>query len=111
MSEESYCITHARQELEVLERLAAEDNDPSAVEMQKHVTRDVLKVLKAISETGQSGGSIGYFLNLVKKCALQEPLTPIYGDDSEWSEVSTGMWQNKRNSSVFKDKEDRKSVV
>lgn len=101
---ESYTVTHARKELELLEKQA---EDPSDLRWQKMMTRDVLKVIELISEQGHSGGSIGPFLNLVRKCALQENLTPLTGEDSEWSEVSPGMWQNKRYSAVFKDEDGR----
>lgn len=95
-------VRHARIELQLLENAAAEDNDPSALEMQKHVTADVLKIVQAISETNQSGGSIGYILNLVRKCALQENLSPLTGEESEWFEHDPDTIQNKRRGSVFK---------
>jgi len=100
MSTESNSIRHARIELELLEKQV---KDPSDLEWQQMMTRDVLKVIELISDQGHSGGSIGPLLNLVRKCALQENLTPLTGEDSEWNEVSEGMWQNKRYSAVFKD--------
>lgn len=101
---ESNSVRHARIELELLEKQA---EDPSDLKWQKMMTRDVLKVIELISEQGHSGGSIGPFLNLVRKCALQENLTPLTGEDSEWTEVGPAMWQNKRYSAVFKDVEGR----
>jgi hypothetical protein len=104
MSTESNSVRLARIELELLEKQA---EDPSDLEWQKMMTRDVLQVVQVISEQGHSGGSIGPFLNLVRKCALQENLTPLTGEDSEWSEVGPAMWQNKRYSAVFKDDEGK----
>lgn len=105
---ESNGVSHARRELEILENIAANDpEDPvGCLEMQKQVTEDVLSVVRAIAETGQSGGSIGYFLHLVKCCALQQNISPLQGDWSEWfyHGIEMGdMYQNIRNSAVFKD--------
>lgn len=109
MSEnESNSISHARRELEILEAQAATDvEDPAgSLRMQKQMTADVLHVLKAIGDTGQSGGSIGYFLNLVRRLALQQNVAPLIGDDSEWfyhGPEMGDMYQNLRNGAVFKN--------
>lgn len=98
-------VRHARIELQLLEDEAAKDSDASALEMQKLVTADVLKIVQAISETNQSGGSIGYILNLVRKCALQQNLSALTGEESEWYEHDPDTIQNKRMGSVFKRKD------
>jgi hypothetical protein len=35
-----------------------------------------------------------------------KPLTPLTGEDDEWNEVRTGVFQNKIYSAVFKDGKD-----
>lgn len=110
-SKESNLISHARRELAILEAQAAADTEDPAgcLEMQQHMTADVLKVLEAINTTGQSGGSIGYFLNLVRRLALQQNVAPLIGDDAEWfyhGKEMGDMYQNKRNGAVFKDAAD-----
>jgi hypothetical protein len=39
---------------------------------------------------------------MFKKLAMFEPLIPLTGEDWEWTEVSAGVFQNKRCSRVFK---------
>lgn len=113
MSEaESNLVSHARRELEILEAQAAKDvEDPvGSLKMQKQMTCDVLRVLEVIGDTGQSGGSIGYFLNLVHRLAMQQNVAPLIGDESEWfyHGVEMGdMIQNIRNGAVFKDADGR----
>lgn len=110
MSKESNSVSHARYELELIEAGAAKDEDPSALKMQKQITADVLAVVDLISTQGHSGGSIGYFLNLVKKCVLQQNLTPLTGEDHEWFYHGPDMgdvFQNKRYGAVFKNSKGR----
>jgi len=112
MSEqESNLVSHARRELAILEAQAAKDEeDPQgSLEMQQQMTADVLAVMEVIASTGQSGGSIGYFLNLVRRCALMQNVTPLQGDDAEWfyhGPEMGDMFQNIRNSAVFKNSVD-----
>jgi hypothetical protein len=112
MSErESNLISHARRELAILEAQAAADTEDPAgcLEMQQHMTADVLAVLEVINRTGQSGGSIGYFLNLVRRLALQQNVAPLIGDDAEWffhGEEMGNVYQNIRNGAVFKNADD-----
>lgn len=110
MSTESSLVSHARYELELLEAAAAKDEDPSALKMQKEMTADVLAVVDLISTQGHSGGSVGYMLNLVKKCVLQKNLTPLTGEDHEWFYHGPEMgdvYQNKRYGAVFKNSKGR----
>lgn len=108
---ESNLISHARRELNILEAQAAKDSeDPEgSLKMQQQMSADVLDVLAVIDRTGQSGGSIGYFLSLVKRLALQQNLAPLLGDDSEWfyhGKEMGDMYQNIRNGAVFKSADD-----
>ena len=68
---------------------------------------EVEAILDKISEQGHSGGSIGFYANVVSSCIskaiLMNNIAPITGDESEWNEVSDDMLQNNRMSSVFKD--------
>lgn len=64
-----------------------------------------LELLKVFTEQGHSGSSAPYAVALFEKLAMWKPITPITGADDEWMEVGTNVWQNRRNSAVFK-KED-----
>jgi hypothetical protein len=41
----------------------------------------------------------------VTKLAKFEVLSPLTGADDEWNDVSDGLWQNNRDSAVFKAKD------
>jgi hypothetical protein len=70
-------------------------------EMQREVCNCLLALLTTFSNQGHSGSSAPYVLNLFQKLASHEALTPLTGEDSEWIDVDNGMFQNKRESSVF----------
>ncbi|NBR26060.1 MAG: hypothetical protein EBU08_20215, partial [Micrococcales bacterium] len=52
-----------------------------------------------------SGTTAPYAIELFRKLASYEPITPLTGEDSEWSEVGNGVFQNKRCSRVFKQQD------
>lgn len=62
----------------------------------------VLKIVEEFSKEGHSGASAGIAIRLLTRLLRFKPITPITGADEEWMEVGTGMYQNMRNSSVFK---------
>lgn len=65
----------------------------------------VMKMVKVFADEGHSGFSAGLAVSIFEKVARFQPLTPLTGDDEEWTDVSYGgspMWQNKRCPSVFK---------
>jgi hypothetical protein len=61
-----------------------------------------LELLKVFAEQGHSGMSAPYAVSLFEKLAMWKPIAPLTGEDDEWMEVGTGVWQNRRNSAVFK---------
>ena len=63
----------------------------------------VLKMIKLMALEGHSGNSHGIAMNLVKTVGSFRPLTPLTGDDDEWTECGDGYFQNKRCYSVFKE--------
>jgi hypothetical protein len=71
-------------------------------EMQEAICTHVLKLLEVFADEGHSGSTAPYAVNMFKKLAMFEPLIPLTGEDWEWTEVSTGVFQNKRCSRVFK---------
>ena len=76
-------------------------------EMQAAICEHVLELLTVFSNEGHSGSTAPYTIDLFERLAMFKPITPLTGEDWEWSEVSETMgskcWQNKRCSSVFKD--------
>ena len=92
-------IEHAKKELELLgyDINQAEEN-PS-----KWVFEDVIELLDVFAKQGHSGSSAPYVLDLFKRLASWDCLSPLTGLDDEWCECSDGVMQNKRLSSVFKE--------
>lgn len=61
-----------------------------------------LELLKVFAEQGHSGSSAPYAVALFEKLAMWKPIAPLTGADDEWNEVGPNIWQNRRNSTVFK---------
>jgi hypothetical protein len=74
-------------------------------EMQEAVCENVLKLIDVFADEGHSGFSASYTVNLFAKLAKFEPIVPLTGEDWEWHEASPGVFQNKRCSHVFKQKD------
>ena len=70
-------------------------------------TKAILDLIELFASQGHSGFSAHYVENAFHKLALFKPLSPLTGEDEEWNEVSEGVWQNKRCSSVFKEKDGK----
>ena len=95
-------VNHAEKEFEVL-------GWPGDCDMQEMVCENILELLKVFAEQGHSGSSAPYVLNLFNKLARFNPISPLTGKDSEWNEVGENMFQNNRDSSVFKAGKDGKA--
>lgn len=63
----------------------------------------VMKMIRLFAEEEHSGFSAGMAIGIFSRLARFEPLSPLTGEDDEWTEVSDGVFQNKRSSRVFKD--------
>lgn len=101
--EKSNLVTYAEKELK-LAGFYDEDSDYGGV-----LPESILKVVEAFSDEGHSGGSAAVSIALLQKLLRFEPLTPLTGNDDEWSVVNIGsttdspVYQNMRCSHVFKD--------
>jgi hypothetical protein len=98
----SNLVKHAEKELDLL---GLTDSDEYNASMRKHV----LHMVKEFADEGHSGFSAIYAISVLTKLLKYEPLTPLTGEDSEWTDVAshadetTIHWQNNRHGSVFKD--------
>lgn len=88
------------------------DDDGNYIdEMQEAICKHILELVKVFSDEGHSGTTAPYTVDLFKKLAMYEPITPLTGEDWEWTEIAREMsgsnngtlYQNKRCSRVFKD--------
>lgn len=70
---------------------------------------NVLELLEVFAKQGHSGSSAPYAVALFEKLAMWKPIAPLTGEDDEWNdpiEAGNDLYQNKRNSSVFKNGKD-----
>ena len=94
-------LSHAESELNLI---GLTDKDEYNAMMRKHI----LHMIKEFADEGHSGFSAPYAIQILTKLMSFKPLTPLTGEDDEWTNVSdygdgTPHYQNKRLSSVFKD--------
>lgn len=70
-----------------------------------------LEIVKVFSDQGHSGMSASMTTTIVERLLRFEPLTPLTGEDSEWTDVSgikgKPWYQNKRCPRVFKGEDGR----
>ncbi len=89
-----------------LDRIGMTDDGDMNGTMRKHL----LHMVKEFADEGHSGFSASYALQCLKKLLNFKPLSPLTGEDDEWTDVSSisGVphYQNKRCGSVFKDGKD-----
>ena len=73
-------------------------------EMQLEMNQCVRELVFVFGTQGHSGFSASYARSVLNELLAYKPLTPLSGHDREWVEVGDGLYQNKRYSTVFKDK-------
>jgi len=96
-------IEYAKQELE-LSGMFDKDADYGG-----ELAKSVMELIEVFSKQGHSGQSADMVSNLFNKLSRLEPLSPLTGKDEEWSQITDGVFQNKRNSAVFKEDKDGKA--
>lgn len=72
--------------------------------------KSVLDLVEVFANQGHSGFSATQALEIFNRIGNYKPLTPLSGEDSEWTELDYNdevRYQNKRNFAVFKDKDGR----
>lgn len=96
----SNLINYAKDEMDLIG--LREDSDD---EMNRAMREHILQMVKVFSDEGHSGFSANYALAILKKVLDFKPLSALTGEDDEWLEVADELYQNKRASNVFKDKD------
>jgi hypothetical protein len=96
----SNVLKHAEKEIELL----LKSNEDATI---KDFVPEILALVEKFGNSGQSGSSAPYVSSIIastiKKLCMFETLSPLTGEDDEWTKVSTGLFQNNRNYAVFKD--------
>jgi len=97
--------SHAKRELEILSK-----STPDAIITP--FAKEIIALCEKFGNSGQSGGSAPYTASAismaVKKLMMFETIAPLTGEEDEWHDVSMRsneviMFQNSRDSRVFKD--------
>lgn len=104
-------IEHARHELE-LNGLFDKKSDTrvmSGSDYDGALAEAVMELIEVFSKQGHSGHSAHIVSGLFDKLSRFKPISPLTGNDDEWYESMDGIFQNKRNSAVFKDGKDGKA--
>ena len=73
-------------------------------DMQSSMNKVFICLVGLFQLLENSGISAGYARNSLVKLLDFKPITPLTGEDSEWNDSTDDSFQNKRNSSVFKNK-------
>ena len=89
----SNLIDFAKKELDIV-GMKEDDSEISNRAMREHI----LKMIEVFSDEGHSGFSANYAVVILQKLLKFEPLSPLTGEDSEWTLISEkeNLYQNKR---------------
>lgn len=75
-------------------------------ELQEAINKNVLDIIELFASQGHGCISAGYVMSILERLLCFKPITPLTGEDDEWTDVSYEMgrkhFQNKRCASVFK---------
>lgn len=106
-SADSGYIKHAKAEFKIAFDTIwkGENEDEEDLEMQKFMCKQVLELLAVLSTHGDSGTTIGYKLDLFNKLVNFKTIAPLTLEDDEFDSRTDDIAQNKRNSSIFKEKD------
>jgi hypothetical protein len=106
--------SYAKRELDILSK---SHTDPENRPLIEFFTPEIIALCAKFNRSGQSGGSAPYTATAIsqalKKLLLFEPICPITGIDEEWNDITRinndiPMFQNNRDSRIFKDGKDGK---
>lgn len=95
-------IEHAKYELDLLLEKCEDEEERK---MQKLINDNALEIVKKFCEMGHSGFTAEYEINMIDRLLRQKNLTKLTLNDDEFVEVSNGIYQNKRDSRIFKSKD------
>lgn len=63
----------------------------------------MVELLEKFFDEWDSGGAVAWAQPVLMRLISGLPLTPLFGDESEWMDHGDGVFQNIRCGSVFKD--------
>lgn len=93
-------IQHAKDELKYAGYTPLEQEQEEGP--NKWIQENILEIVEVFGRQEHSGFSASYCVSALERLLRLNPLTALTGAEEEWTEVSDGLFQNKRMSSVFK---------
>lgn len=93
-------LDFAKKELDLL-GMTEDNTDIMDSSMREHI----LKMVEVFADEGHSGFSASFAINCLEKILKFQPISPLTGDDSEWTKIEFGPemeYQNKRCPRIFK---------
>lgn len=104
-------VRYAKNEFDVAFKTVWKDceKDTIGYEMQQLMCKQLIEILSLLDTQGDSGTSIGYKMNLFNKLINFKTIAPLTFTDDEFDTNTYGgdVRQNKRDSRIFKDENDR----
>jgi hypothetical protein len=97
---ESNLMNFAQSELKIA-GLFDDDSDYNGA-----IATAIMELMNVFSKQEHSGFSGSMVIDLFKKLAKFQPITPIMGTDDEWTDCEDNLYQNKRCSAIFKNGKD-----
>ena len=94
-------LDHAKTELDIIGM-----TEDSPDEINREMRKCILEIIEKFADQGHSGFSASYAVSILEKLLRFDPISPITGEDSEWTKLDYDdqvRYQNKRCSRVFKD--------
>lgn len=93
-------IEHAKREFKLAGYTPLDQEQPD--DPDKWIQENVLELLKVFSKQGHSGFSASYCIRCFTELASFRILTPLTGNDDEWTLVAKDLYQNNRCPHIFK---------
>ena len=76
----------------------------AAISFGEDDSRVMIEILEKFFGQWDSGGAVWAAAPVLQRLIAGKPLSPLTGNDDEWNEVGPEVWQNRRCSTVFKQK-------
>lgn len=95
-------VDYANRELDII---GLGTGDSTGESLDYSLREHILRIIHEFSEEGHSGTSASYAISIITRLLKFKPLSPLTGEDNEWNEVGDGVYQNRRASNVFKNKD------
>lgn len=103
--ERSKPVQHAMTELNLIYGAAQKEGGatPGQLREQAAMNRSLLEVVAVISTQKHTEKSITYAKIILGRLLSLEPILPLTGDSSEWVEISSGVFRNRRCERVIRE--------